>query len=280
MAIQEDIRGKLDQMAESANIEAQTPIVEVTSVDAQEAEDQIVAETGIQPEVYPEYEQTAGLGTILKKVVKKTAPKKVVEGAEAAIETVPKIIERAKKATKAAEERSVMTDDTPIPTVKAGVLTVVPEDEIGMTAFIEAYGAQKGKGINIVRLIDDATGDARDSLEYLNAIKNANPDLIESARRGTLNMDALMAAAEARGMDDIVKMFLNRKEGEVFNAVVVRTRKGVRRGDGSLIRFDGNAAVLLDKQLQPIGTRIFGPVTRELRSERFMRIVSLAPEVL
>lgn len=70
------------------------------------------------------------------------------------------------------------------------------------------------------------------------------------------------------------------RKGEVFNAVVVRTRKGVRRPDGSLIRFDGNAAVLLDKQLQPVGTRIFGPVTRELRSEKFMRIVSLAPEVL
>ena len=70
------------------------------------------------------------------------------------------------------------------------------------------------------------------------------------------------------------------KKGEVFNAVVVRTRKGVRRPDGSVIRFDGNAAVLLDKQLQPIGTRIFGPVTRELRTEKFMRIVSLAPEVL
>ena len=70
------------------------------------------------------------------------------------------------------------------------------------------------------------------------------------------------------------------RKGEVFHAVVVRTRKGVRRPDGSLIRFDGNAAVLLDRQLQPIGTRIFGPVTRELRSERFMRIVSLAPEVL
>ncbi|MGR8947247.1 MAG: 50S ribosomal protein L14 [Gammaproteobacteria bacterium] len=70
------------------------------------------------------------------------------------------------------------------------------------------------------------------------------------------------------------------KKGEVFDAVVVRTRKGVRRPDGSLIRFDGNAAVLLDKQLQPIGTRIFGPVTRELRNEKFMRIVSLAPEVL
>ena len=70
------------------------------------------------------------------------------------------------------------------------------------------------------------------------------------------------------------------RKGEVFDAVVVRTKKGVRRADGSVIRFDGNAAVLLDKQLQPIGTRIFGPVTRELRSERFMRIVSLAPEVL
>ncbi len=70
------------------------------------------------------------------------------------------------------------------------------------------------------------------------------------------------------------------RKGEIFNAVVVRTRKGVRRPDGSLIRFDGNAAVLLDRQLQPIGTRIFGPVTRELRSEKFMRIVSLAPEVL
>jgi large subunit ribosomal protein L14 len=70
------------------------------------------------------------------------------------------------------------------------------------------------------------------------------------------------------------------KKGEVYNAVVVRTRKGVRRSDGSLIRFDGNAAVLLNNQLQPIGTRIFGPVTRELRSERFMRIISLAPEVL
>ncbi|MDX1252931.1 MAG: 50S ribosomal protein L14 [Pseudomonadota bacterium] len=70
------------------------------------------------------------------------------------------------------------------------------------------------------------------------------------------------------------------KKGEVYNAVVVRTRKGVRRPDGSIIRFDGNAAVLLNNQLQPIGTRIFGPVTRELRTEKFMKIVSLAPEVL
>ena len=70
------------------------------------------------------------------------------------------------------------------------------------------------------------------------------------------------------------------KKGDVYNAVVVRTRKGVRRADGSLIRFDGNAAVLLNAQLQPIGTRILGPVTRELRGEQFMKIVSLAPEVL
>lgn len=70
------------------------------------------------------------------------------------------------------------------------------------------------------------------------------------------------------------------KKGEVYNAVVVRTRKGVRRNDGSLIRFDGNAAVLLNNQHQPIGTRIFGPVTRELRTEKFMKIVSLAPEVI
>ena len=70
------------------------------------------------------------------------------------------------------------------------------------------------------------------------------------------------------------------KKGEVYNAVVVRTAKGVRRADGALIKFDGNAAVLLNAKLEPIGTRIFGPVTRELRTERFMKIVSLAPEVL
>ena len=70
------------------------------------------------------------------------------------------------------------------------------------------------------------------------------------------------------------------KKGEIYNAVVVRTAKGVRRADGSLIRFDANAAVLLSAKMEPIGTRIFGPVTRELRTERFMKIVSLAPEVL
>lgn len=89
------------------------------------------------------------------------------------------------------------------------------------------------------------------------------------------------------GVGDIIKVTIKEaaprgrvKKGEVFNAVVVRTAKGVRRPDGSLIKFDGNAAVLLNNKLEPLGTRIFGPVTRELRTERFMKIVSLAPEVL
>jgi len=89
------------------------------------------------------------------------------------------------------------------------------------------------------------------------------------------------------GIGDIIKVSIKEaipnskvKKGEVFNAIVVRTRKGVRRQDGSSIRFDRNAAVLLNAQLQPVGTRIFGPVTRELRGEKYMRIISLAPEVL
>ncbi len=89
------------------------------------------------------------------------------------------------------------------------------------------------------------------------------------------------------GVGDVIKVTIKDaaprgrvKKGEIYNAVVVRTRKGVRRNDGSLIKFDSNAAVLLNAKLEPIGTRIFGPVTRELRTERFMKIVSLAPEVL
>ena len=70
------------------------------------------------------------------------------------------------------------------------------------------------------------------------------------------------------------------KKGDVHRAVIVRTAKEIRRADGSAIRFDRNAAVLLNKQDEPIGTRIFGPVTRELRSRKFMKIISLAPEVL
>ena len=70
------------------------------------------------------------------------------------------------------------------------------------------------------------------------------------------------------------------KKGEVYNALVVRTKHGVRRSDGSLIRFDSNAAVLLDSKREPIGTRVFGPVTRELRAKNYLKIISLAPEVI
>ncbi|MBK6656255.1 50S ribosomal protein L14 [Zoogloea sp.] len=89
------------------------------------------------------------------------------------------------------------------------------------------------------------------------------------------------------GVGDIIKVSIKDaaprgrvKKGDVYSAVVVRTAKGVRRPDGSLIKFDRNAAVLLNNKGEPIGTRIFGPVTRELRAEKFMKIVSLAPEVL
>ena len=70
------------------------------------------------------------------------------------------------------------------------------------------------------------------------------------------------------------------KKGDVYDALVVRTKHGVRRADGSLIRFDGNAAVLLDNKKEPIGTRVFGPVTRELRAKNYLKIISLAPEVI
>jgi len=89
------------------------------------------------------------------------------------------------------------------------------------------------------------------------------------------------------GVGDIIKVSIKDaaprgrvKKGDVYSAVVVRTAKGVRRPNGSLIKFDRNAAVLLNNKGEPIGTRIFGPVTRELRTEKFMKIVSLAPEVL
>ena len=89
------------------------------------------------------------------------------------------------------------------------------------------------------------------------------------------------------GIGDVIKVSVKEaiprgkvKKGDVYDAVIVRTRKGVRRTDGSVIRFDTNAAVLLDNKRELIGTRIFGPVTRELRTKQFMKIISLAPEVL
>lgn len=89
------------------------------------------------------------------------------------------------------------------------------------------------------------------------------------------------------GIGDIIKISVKEaiprgkvKKGEIFRAVIVRTRKGIRRSDGSIIRFDTNSCVLLNNNDQPVGTRIFGPVTRELRNDQFMKIISLAPEVL
>ena len=89
------------------------------------------------------------------------------------------------------------------------------------------------------------------------------------------------------GIGDVVKVSVKEamprsrvKKGDIHSDVIVRSRKGVRRSDGSVIRFDKNAAVLLTPQLQPLGTRIFGPVNRELRTQNFMKIISLAPEVL
>lgn len=88
-------------------------------------------------------------------------------------------------------------------------------------------------------------------------------------------------------LGDIVKVTVKKaipggtvKKGELFNAVIVRTKKEVRRNDGSYIRFDDNAAVIIDKDKQPVGTRMFGPVARELRSGGYLKIISLAPEVL
>ncbi len=117
----------------------------------------------------------------------------------------------------------------------------------------------------------------------------SNLDVADNSGARRLQCIKVLGGSKRRyaGIGDIIKVSIKEaiprgkvKKGEVYNAVVVRTRKGVRRGDGSLIRFDGNAAVLLNANLQPIGTRIFGPVTRELRTEQFMKIVSLAPEVL
>ena len=116
-----------------------------------------------------------------------------------------------------------------------------------------------------------------------------NLDVADNSGARRLQCIKVLGGSKRRyaGVGDIIKVAIKEavprgrvKKGDVYNAVVVRTAKGVRRPDGALIKFDGNAAVLLNPKLEPIGTRIFGPVTRELRTERFMKIVSLAPEVL
>lgn len=221
MAIEQDIQGKLDQMAEAAKIE-QAPVFDATTSEVQEAEQGILAQTGLQVETYPEYEQEAGLGTkLVKKFTKKgkgAADNVVEEVTEKATKETPTIIERVKKATKAAEDRSVMIEESPPPKIDGPRITVVPEDEAGMASFVDGLGAAKGKGVNLLNIIDETTGEVQDTFKFLNAVKNANPELIESARRGTINMDKLMEAAQARGMDDVVMQFLQREPGQVFNA--------------------------------------------------------------
>ena len=115
----------------------------------------------------------------------------------------------------------------------------------------------------------------------LNAADNSGartPDVHQGARRHQRRYATVGDVIKVSIKDAIPRGKV--KKGEVYDAVVVRTTRGVRRADGSLIRFDGNAAVLLTNKLEPIGTRIFGPVTRELRTAAFMKIISLAPEVL
>lgn len=116
-----------------------------------------------------------------------------------------------------------------------------------------------------------------------------NLDVADNSRAKRVMCIKVLGGSHRRyaGIGDIIKVSIKDaiprgrvKKGEVYNALVVRTRKGVRRADGSVIRFDGNAAVILNNNLQPLGTRIFGPVTRELRGDKFMKIISLAPEVL
>ena len=101
---------------------------------------------------------------------------------------------------------------------------------------------------------------------------------VVSELKGKLGLESIMAVPKVTIKEAIPTGRV--KKGEVVDAVIVRTKNKLRRSDGSAIRFDDNAAVLINAQKQPIGTRVFGPVSRELRSEEFMRIVSLAPEVL
>ena len=117
----------------------------------------------------------------------------------------------------------------------------------------------------------------------------ANLDIADNSGARRVQCIKVLGGSHRRyaGIGDIIKVSIKEaiprgkvKKGDVYTAVVVRTAKGVRRKDGSTIRFDKNSAVLLNSKLEPIGTRIFGPVTRELRDKNFMKIISLAPEVL
>jgi large subunit ribosomal protein L14 len=151
-------------------------------------------------------------------------------------------------------------------------------------------GADKGKKGEVVRVAVDKVIVQNKNINKSHT--NPNPQANDAAdNSGCKEMMCIKVLGGSKRryahIGDVIKVSIKDaiprgkvKKGEVYDAVVVRTRSGVRRADGSLIRFDGNAAVLLNNKQEPIGTRIFGPVTRELRSEKFMKIVSLAPEVL
>jgi large subunit ribosomal protein L14 len=141
------------------------------------------------------------------------------------------------------------------------------------------------------RLITSGRGGWQDSSWDLNQMIQTQSRLDVADNTGAKSVMCIKVLGGSKrryaSVGDVIKVSIKEaaprgrvKKGEVYNAVVVRTAKGIRRQDGALIKFDGNAAVLLNAKLEPIGTRIFGPVTRELRTEKFMKIVSLAPEVL
>jgi large subunit ribosomal protein L14 len=140
------------------------------------------------------------------------------------------------------------------------------------------------------RLIDPSHGEVDcSSWEYKMIQTQSRLDVADNTGAKSVMCIKVLGGSKRRyaSVGDIIKVSIKEaaprgrvKKGEVYSAVVVRTAKGIRRPDGALIKFDGNAAVLLNAKLEPIGTRIFGPVTRELRNDKFMKIVSLAPEVL
>ena len=131
-------------------------------------------------------------------------------------------------------------------------------------------GRDKGRRGTVVKVLEDHV-----VVEGVNMVKrHTKPNPQRQVQGGIVEKEAAVDLSNVMLWNPVTK------KGEVYDAVVVRTRRGVRRPDGSLIRFDGNAAVLLTNKLEPIGTRIFGPVTRELRTAQFMKIISLAPEVL
>ena len=171
-------------------------------------------------------------------------------------------------------------------------------DNRGLRLLWRAWLSAQSEASRVVRDVND--GSKTDSLKAPAAlgIQVGNIEMIQTESRlevadntGAKSVLCIKVLGGSKrryaSVGDIIKVSIKEaaprgrvKKGEVYSAVVVRTAKGIRRGDGSLVKFDGNAAVLLNAKLEPIGTRIFGPVTRELRTEKFMKIVSLAPEVL